>query len=159
MDSSAAEAPTPSERKDDTAPSTSNKTARGGDGPKSNKASLKRKAGETKNAKTKKAKKARVSRPAQLGYTVHQGEDMLLVISSSTSQYDGSAWKPQKKGGKKKKLAKGKLKAAKKKKKPTVRAKPKPARNPVPKPEEGAAVLCHRSQRITDGGKVYLRRC
>ncbi|XP_034455562.1 F-box/LRR-repeat protein 6 isoform X1 [Hippoglossus hippoglossus] len=141
MDSSAAEASTPSERKDDTAPSTSNKTARGGDGPKSKKASLKRKAGEPNNAKTKKQKKARVSRPARLGYTVHQGEDMLLVISSSTSQYDGSAWKPQKKGGKKKKLAKGKLKVAKKEKKPTVRAKPKPASNPVPKPEEGAAVF------------------
>ncbi|CAB1447261.1 unnamed protein product [Pleuronectes platessa] len=107
MDSSAAEASTPNERKDDAAPSTSTKTARGGDGPKSKKASLKRKAGETKNAKTKRPKKARVFRPAQLGYTVHQGEDMLLVMASSTSQYDGSVWRPQKKGGKKKKLAKG----------------------------------------------------
>ncbi|XP_019959939.1 F-box/LRR-repeat protein 6 [Paralichthys olivaceus] len=140
MDSSAAEASTHSERKDDTAPSTSNKTAPGGDGPKSKKASLKRSAGKIKNAKTKKRKKAPVSRSSQLGYTVHQGEDMLLVISSTTSQYDGSAWKPQKKGGKKKKLAKGKLKAKKIKKKPTVRAKPKPASNPVTNTEEDITV-------------------
>uniref|UniRef100_A0A8D3BCG1 F-box domain-containing protein n=1 Tax=Scophthalmus maximus TaxID=52904 RepID=A0A8D3BCG1_SCOMX len=140
MDSSGAEASTHSESKDNIAPSTSNIPGQGGDGPKSKKASLKRSAGEPKNAKkTKKQKKARVSRPAQLGYTVHQGEDMLLVISSSTSQYDGSAWMPPKKGRKKKKLVKGKLKAKPIKKKKTVRAKAALANNPVIKTQEAAA--------------------
>ncbi|XP_022599772.1 F-box/LRR-repeat protein 6 isoform X2 [Seriola dumerili] len=110
MDSSEAEASTHSERKEDTVPSTSNLSGQGEEGPKSEKASLKRKSREPTNAKSKKQKKARVSRPAQLGYTVHQGEDMLLVISSTTSQYDGSAWTPQKKGSKKKKPTKRKLK-------------------------------------------------
>lgn len=139
MDSSDAEAPTHSERKDDTAPSTSNISGQGVDGPTSKKVSLKRNSGEPTKAKTKKQKKARVSRSAQLGYTVHQGEDMLLVISSATSHYDGSVWTPQKKGSKKKRLTKGKLKAKQIKKKKTVRSKPKPANNPVTKTEEDAA--------------------
>lgn len=136
MDSSEAEPLTQSERKEDTAPSTSNTSAQGEDGPKPKKASLKRTTGKSSNAKAKKQKKARVSRPAQLGYTVHQGEDMLLVISSTTSQYDGSAWTPPKKGSKKKKLTKGKKKTVQIKKKKTVRAKPKPANNPVAKEKE-----------------------
>uniref|UniRef100_A0A3P8VHC5 F-box and leucine rich repeat protein 6 n=1 Tax=Cynoglossus semilaevis TaxID=244447 RepID=A0A3P8VHC5_CYNSE len=52
--------------------------------PKSNTAPLKRKSADSKNVKTKKKKKARVSRSAQLGYTVQQGEDMLLVISNAS---------------------------------------------------------------------------
>lgn len=137
MDSFEAEPSTHSERKEDTAPSTSNTSGQGEDGPKPKKASLKRTAGKPTNAKAKKQKKARVSRPAQLGYTVHQGEDMLLVISSTTSQYDGSAWTPPKKGSKKKKkLAKGKKKTVQIKKKKTVRAKPKPPNNPVFKEKE-----------------------
>ncbi|XP_070840330.1 F-box/LRR-repeat protein 6 [Chaetodon trifascialis] len=137
MDSSDAEALTRSERSEDTAPSTSNSPALAEDGPKPKKVSpLKRAAGKPTNAKAKKQKKARVSRPAQLGYTVHQGEDMLLVISSTTSQYDGSAWTPPKKGTKKKKkLTKGKVKAAQMKKK-TARAKPKLENNPVAKEKE-----------------------
>uniref|UniRef100_A0A3B4XZE0 F-box and leucine rich repeat protein 6 n=1 Tax=Seriola lalandi dorsalis TaxID=1841481 RepID=A0A3B4XZE0_SERLL len=89
----------------------------------------------------KRRKSAEVSRPAQLGYTVHQGEDMLLVISSTTSQYDGSAWTPQKKGSKKKKLTKRKLKGNQIKKKKTVCAKPKPANDPVTKTEEDVALF------------------
>nr|XP_057903612.1 F-box/LRR-repeat protein 6 isoform X2 [Doryrhamphus excisus] len=56
-------------------------------------------------------KKARVNRVAQPNYTVHEGEDMLLVISSSTAQYDGSAWAPKRKGCKKRKVTKGKGKS------------------------------------------------
>ncbi|XP_040910169.1 F-box/LRR-repeat protein 6 [Toxotes jaculatrix] len=141
MDSTEAEASSHSERKDDTAPSTSNTSGQGKDGPKSEKASLKRKAGEPTNAKAKKKKKARVSRSVKLGYTVHQGEDMLLVISSSTSQYNSSAWTPKKKGSKKKKLTKGKLKSNQIKKKKTVCAKPKLVNNPVTKTEEDAALF------------------
>ncbi|XP_071356235.1 F-box/LRR-repeat protein 6 [Trachinotus anak] len=148
MDSSEAQASTQGEREDDTAPSTSNTSDQGEDGPKTKKATLKRKSSEPTNAKKKKQKKARVSRPAQLGYTVHQGEDMLLVISSTTSQYDGSAWMPQKKGSKKKKLTKQKLKANQIKKKKTVCAKPKPASNPVRKTEEDAALFV--PQKATD---------
>ncbi|XP_061679569.1 F-box/LRR-repeat protein 6 isoform X2 [Syngnathoides biaculeatus] len=51
-----------------------------------------------------KKKKARANRTAQPSYTVHQGEDMLLVISSSTSQYDGSLARFKKKRGRKKKI-------------------------------------------------------
>ncbi|GLD59371.1 F-box/LRR-repeat protein 6 [Lates japonicus] len=141
MDSSEAGASTRSERKEDVAPSTSNTSGQREEGPKLKKVSLKRNSGEPTNAKTKKPKKARVFRSAQPGYTVHQGEDMLLVISSTTSQYDGSAWKPPKKGTKKKKLAKGKLKANQVKKKKTVCAKPKPASNLVTKTEEDAALF------------------
>ncbi|XP_049458613.1 F-box/LRR-repeat protein 6 [Epinephelus fuscoguttatus] len=137
MDSPEAEASAHSETRGDTTPSTSNTSGQGEDGPKLKKAALKRTTGNLTDAKTKKRKKARVSRPAQLGYTVHQGEDMLLVISSSTSQYDGSAWTPPKKGSKKKKkLTKGKVKASQIKKKKTVRAKPKVDNSPVAKEKE-----------------------
>nr|XP_057903613.1 F-box/LRR-repeat protein 6 isoform X3 [Doryrhamphus excisus] len=61
--------------------------------------------------KAKMKKKARVNRVAQPNYTVHEGEDMLLVISSSTAQYDGSAWAPKRKGCKKRKVTKGKGKS------------------------------------------------
>lgn len=118
MDSSEAETLTHAERRGDAAPSML-RTSGAEDG--SNKASLKRTTG--KPAKAKKAKKARVSRPAQLGYTVEQGEDMLLVISSATSQYDGSAWTPPKKGSKRRKLTKVKGKVVKKKR--SLCAKPK----------------------------------
>lgn len=139
MDSPEAEASAHSETRGDTTPSTSNTSGQGEDGPKPKKAALKRTTGNLTDAKTKKRKKARVSRPAQLGYTVHQGEDMLLVISSSTSQYDGSAWTPPKKGSKKKKkLTKGKVKASQIKKKKTVRAKPKVDNSPVAKEKEDA---------------------
>ncbi|KAG7231928.1 hypothetical protein INR49_010089 [Caranx melampygus] len=150
MDSSEAEASTHSDKKQDAAPSSSNAPSSSGpgeDGPKSKKMSVKRKSTETKNAK--KRKKPRVFRPARPSYTVHQGEDMLLVISSTTSQYDGgSAWKPQKKGSKKKKLIKKKLKVNETKKKRTIRATPKPAAVPVTKTEEESALFV--PQRATD---------
>lgn len=139
MESSEAEALSHSERKEDTAPSTSNTSGQGEDGPKPKKGTLKRTTGKPPNSNVKKRKKARISRPARLGYTVHQGEDMLLVISSSTSHYDGSAWTPAKKGGKKKKLTKGKVKKAaqiKKKRKKTALAKPKLASYPVASEKE-----------------------
>ncbi|XP_028285946.1 F-box/LRR-repeat protein 6 [Parambassis ranga] len=132
MDTSGAESSAQSDKKEDRAPS-----VQGKDGPKPKKASLKR----TKDTKNfKKHKKARVSRPARLGYTVHQGEDMLLVISSATSQYDDSSWVPKKKGNKKKKLSKAKSKAKQAKKK-TVSAKPVAATKPAVKEEEGTG-LC-----------------
>ncbi|XP_070702096.1 F-box/LRR-repeat protein 6 [Pempheris klunzingeri] len=139
MDPSEAEASAQTERKEDGAPSTSNTS--GQDGPKPTKVSLKRTSGKPLNAKAKKQKRARVSRPAQLGYTVHQGEDMLLVISSTTSQYHGSAWTPPKKASKKKKLIKGKRKAIQIKKKKTARAKPKLANNPVAKEKEDTVLF------------------
>ncbi|KAK5883205.1 hypothetical protein CesoFtcFv8_019563 [Champsocephalus esox] len=143
-----AEAPTHSERSEDTTPSTSSTSGQGEDGPKTKKVSLKRTTSKPTNAKSKKRKKARVSRPVPLGYTVHQGEDMLLVISSSTSQYDGSAWTSQKKGSKKKKLTKGKGKASQIKKKKTVRPKPKVANNPVVKENEDTNLFV--PQKTTD---------
>ncbi|KAF3834280.1 hypothetical protein F7725_025484 [Dissostichus mawsoni] len=152
-----AEAPTHSERSEDTTPSTSSTSGQGEDGPKTKKASLKRTTSKPTNAKAKKRKKARVSRPVPLGYTVHQGEDMLLVISSSTSQYDGSAWTPQKKGSKKKKLSKGKGKASQIKKKTTVRPKPKVANNPVVKEKEDTNLFVPQKQQTTDGVRVSLR--
>nr|XP_046272844.1 F-box/LRR-repeat protein 6 isoform X2 [Scatophagus argus] len=121
-DSSGAEALSHSEKREYTTPSTS---GQGEDGPKPKKVSLKRTTGNVTNAKAKKQKRTRASRPAQLGYTVHQGEDMLLVISSTTSQYAGSAWTPPKKRSKKRKLAKGKVKGTPIKKKKTALAKPK----------------------------------
>lgn len=126
------------ERKEDTVPSTSHGPAQGEGEPKSNKSSLKRSSGEPGKAKAKKQRKTRVSRSAQVGYTVHQGEDMLLVISSTTSHYNESVWTLKRKGSKKqkKKVAKGKLKANQIKKKKTICAKPKPANNAVIKPEE-----------------------
>ncbi|XP_056275687.1 F-box/LRR-repeat protein 6-like [Pseudoliparis swirei] len=148
MDSPEAVASTHSERREDTAPSTSNTSGQGEDGPtKPRKASLKRTNSKPTNAKAKKPKKARASRPAQLGYTVHQGEDMLLVISSSTSQYAGSAWKPPKKGGKKKKL-KGKAKPIKKTKTQRTTTTPKLANKPVAKETEDTRLFV--PQKATD---------
>lgn len=134
MDASEAEASTQNQGKEEGASS-----AQGDAGAKPQKASLKRAA----DAKAKKKhKKARVSRPARPGYTVHQGEDMLLVISSSTSQYDGSVWTlKKKKGSKKKKLAKGKGKASQVKKKKPVNANPKLESKPVIEKEEKVANL------------------
>uniref|UniRef100_A0A3P8TJW5 F-box domain-containing protein n=1 Tax=Amphiprion percula TaxID=161767 RepID=A0A3P8TJW5_AMPPE len=127
MEASEAEASTQSDRKEDGAPS-----GRGEDGPQTKKASLKR----TRNTKAKKTKKPRVSRTFQPGYTVHEGEDMLFVISSSTSQYNYSAWVPKKKGRRKKAAAGGKLKGTQVKTKKAVRAKPKLENKPVTKEEE-----------------------
>ncbi|XP_010782168.1 F-box/LRR-repeat protein 6 [Notothenia coriiceps] len=141
-----AEAPTHSERSEDTTPSTSSTSGQGEDGPKTKKSSLKRTTSKPTNAKAKKRK--RVSRPVPLGYTVHQGEDMLLVISSSTSQYAGSAWTPPKKGSKKKKLTKGKGKASQIKKQKTVHPKPKVANNPVVKKKEDTNLFV--PQKTTD---------
>uniref|UniRef100_A0A3Q2WYV4 F-box and leucine rich repeat protein 6 n=1 Tax=Haplochromis burtoni TaxID=8153 RepID=A0A3Q2WYV4_HAPBU len=134
MDASEAEGSTQNQGKEEGASS-----AQGDAGARPKKASLKRAA----DAKAKKKhKKARVSRPARPGYTVHQGEDMLLVISSSTSQYDGSVWTlKKKKGSKKKKLAKGKGKASQVKKKKPVNAKPKLESKPVKEKEEKVANL------------------
>lgn len=129
MDSTEAEVATHGEGSKDTVPSTSNVSDQGQHGPKLNKASLKRKSGTASNHKAKKHKKARVKRSARPSYTVHEGEDMLLVISSSASQYGDSTWAPKKKGSKKKKLSKGKGKTVQIKKKKIVRAKPKLANN------------------------------
>ncbi|XP_028316503.1 F-box/LRR-repeat protein 6 [Gouania willdenowi] len=89
--------------------------------------------GERKEVKT--SRKAALKRTAgtkpkrkktpRLDYTVQQGEDMLLVISNPMPDYEGSAWAPKKKGGKKKAAAtaKGKNKTEnnmKKKVKPKV---------------------------------------
>lgn len=148
MDSCEAEASAHNERQEDAAPSTSNTSGQSEDEPKSKTSSLKRSAGKPTNTKAKKQKKARVSRSAQVGYTIHQGEDMLLVISSTTSNYNGSAWTPNKKRSKKKKLSKGKLKAIQIKKKKTVRAKPKAENNPVVKKEEDTTVFV--PQKTTD---------
>ncbi|XP_060916504.1 F-box/LRR-repeat protein 6 [Labrus mixtus] len=129
MDSSETQPLPSSDSREDTAPSTSKTSGQHGqDAPKPKKASLKRTTGEPKNAKSKKRKKPRVSQP---GYRVEQGEDMLFVISSTTSQYEGSAWKPPKKGSKKKKLTKGKSKAGQSGRKKTVRA-PKPKLEAIP---------------------------
>ncbi|CAK6971561.1 F-box/LRR-repeat protein 6 isoform X2 [Scomber scombrus] len=125
MDSTEAEVAAHGEESKDTVPSTSNVSDQGEHGPKSTRASLKRNSGSATNRKAKKRKTTRVKRSSQPSYTVHEGEDMLLVISSSTSQYDGSAWVPKKKGSKKKKLVKGKGKTVQIKKKKPVSAKPK----------------------------------
>ncbi|XP_036948581.1 F-box/LRR-repeat protein 6 [Acanthopagrus latus] len=150
MDSSEAGALAYSERKEDIAPSTSNTLGPEEDEPKPKKVSRKRTAVNPPNAKAKKPKKARVSRPAQLGYTVHQGEDMLLVISSTTSQYGESAWTPPKKKGskKKKKLTKGKVKAVQTKKKKKPIAKPKLANNPVAEEKRDTNLVM--AQTVTD---------
>lgn len=131
MDSSAAETQTHAETADGSAPSTSNTSGLREDGSKSNKESLKMTTNKPVIKKSKKQQKARVSRTAHLGYTVQQVEDMLLVISSSTSQYDGSVWTPPKRGNKKRKLNKGKGKAIQIKKKKDVCAKPKIQRHPT----------------------------
>lgn len=86
------------------------------------------------DATAKKPKKARVSRTARPSYTVHEGEDMLLVITNA--QYEGSAWTPKRKGSKKKKAAPGKTKANQILKKKTVRVKPKPETKPATEEEE-----------------------
>lgn len=148
MDPSEAEASAHSERQEDAAPSTSNTSGQSKDEPKSKTSSLKRRAGKPTNAKAKKQKKARVPRSAQVGYTIHQGEDMLLVISSTTSHYNGSAWTPPRKKSKKKKLSKGKLKASQIKKRKTVRSKPQVENNPVVKMEEDTTVFV--PQKTTD---------
>lgn len=148
MDSCEAETSADSKRQEDAAPSTSNTSGQSEDEPKAKTSSLKRSAGKPTNAKAKKQKKARVSRSAQVGYTVHQGEDMLLVISSTTSHYNGSAWTPHKKRSKKKKVSKGKTKASQIKKKKTIHAKPKAENNPVVKTEKDTTVLV--PQKTTD---------
>lgn len=133
MDSSAAESQTHSSTREGSTPTTSSAASSaassrlglGDDGSNLNKASLTRTVSKPANMKSRKPRKARVSRLAQLGYTVQQGEDMLFVISSSTSQYDGSAWTPPKRGSKKRKLTKGMGKVIQIKKKKAVYTKPK----------------------------------
>lgn len=93
------------------------------------KPSLKRKSETAQKKAKKKPKKSRSARTAQLGYTVHQGEDMLLIVSNSSSQYEHSPWVKPKKGKKKKKLVKNKKGSVQTKKKKTVRPKPKPVTN------------------------------
>ncbi|XP_017297550.1 F-box/LRR-repeat protein 6 [Kryptolebias marmoratus] len=126
MEASVSETSNQSERKEE-----SEASGHGEDGPKSKKTALKRKS----EVKTKKQKKARVSRP---DYTVHQGEDMLLVISNASSQYVGSVWTSKKKGSKKRKALKGKLKKKKNqiKKRKSVCEKPKVENQPVKKDDE-----------------------
>lgn len=76
------------------------------------------------NAK-KKDKKPRVSSSAQPNYTVHQGEDMLLIVSNSTSPYEDLLSWLFKSNGSKEKLAKGEAK--------TLHAMPKLKNKPVMK--------------------------
>ncbi|KAM3838177.1 F-box/LRR-repeat protein 6-like, partial [Diretmus argenteus] len=114
----------------DTTPSTSGTSSQAKTGERTKKASLKRKSNVPTGAKAKKQKKATVNRPARPSYTVQEGEDMPLVISQS-SQYDNIAWRPKKKGSRKKKHIKGKAKAIQNKAKKTVRAKPKLPNNPL----------------------------
>lgn len=92
------------------------------------KPSLKRKSGTTQKKGGKKPRKSRAPRTSQLGYTVHQGEDMLLIVSCGSSQSEGSAWVKPKKGKKKKKLVKNKKGSVQTQKKKTVRPKPKPVK-------------------------------
>ncbi|XP_068190001.1 F-box/LRR-repeat protein 6 [Antennarius striatus] len=148
MDSPESEAVGNSEKDDGTAPRIPNTSGQEVDGPKPQKTSLKRTAGNPMKAKAKKLKKARVSRPAQLGYTVQQGEDMLLVISSTTSQYDGSAWTLPKKKRKKKKLKKGKAKTVQIKKKKSTCSKPRPDNNPVASSKEETNLFVQTTERV-----------
>uniref|UniRef100_A0A096LXK4 F-box and leucine rich repeat protein 6 n=1 Tax=Poecilia formosa TaxID=48698 RepID=A0A096LXK4_POEFO len=53
--------------------------------------------------KARKAKRARVSRPA---FTIQQGEDMLLYISNTSSQSEGLLWTSRRKNVSKAKLLK-----------------------------------------------------
>lgn len=132
MDSSVAQCSAHCENDNETLPSSSTASDQATNIPKSNTAPLKRKSADSKNVKTKKKKKARVSRSAQLGYTVQQGEDMLLVISNASSLYDGaSVWMTKRKGSKKRKFSKGKSKTQQVRRKNTARAKPTPDANPV----------------------------
>lgn len=144
MDSSAAETQTHAERRDGSAPSTSSASGLREDGAKSNKESLKRTTSKLTNTKSNKQRKARVSRTAHRGYTVQQVEDMLLVISSSTSQRDGSVWTHPKRGNKKRKLNKGKGKAIQIKKKKEVCAKPK-LRSPPALSEDSSMYVAQNS--------------
>lgn len=107
MDSCAAEGRAHASTGEGSTPATSSGPALGDDGPDLNKASLTTTASKPANMKSKKPRRARVPRAAPLGYTVQQGEDMLFVIPSSTSQSDGSAWTPPKRGSKRRKLPKG----------------------------------------------------
>ncbi|XP_036070016.1 F-box/LRR-repeat protein 6 [Oryzias melastigma] len=116
MEASGSEASSQSQREEQNAP-----TGQGEDGSKLKKAHLKR----TLSTKKKKTKKAAVSRSARVNYTVHQGEDMLLVISNASSQYDDSVWAPKRKGSKKKKLSRENTKNIQTKRKRTVCAKRK----------------------------------
>lgn len=116
MEASGSEASSQSQREEQNAP-----TGQGEDGSKLKKAPLKR----TLSTKKKKTKKASVSRSARVNYTVHQGEDMLLVISNASSQYDDSVWAPKRKGSKKKKLSRENTKTIQTKRKRTVCAKRK----------------------------------
>lgn len=124
MEASVSDASNQRERKEET-----QAAGQGEHGTKSKKTSLKRKS----EVKTKKQKKARLSRP---DYTVHQGEDMLLVISNASSQYIGSVWTPKKKGSKKKKTLKGKVKQNPVKKRKSVQEKPKVGIKPAKEEDE-----------------------
>ncbi|XP_030597717.1 F-box/LRR-repeat protein 6 [Archocentrus centrarchus] len=137
MDASEAEASTENERTEEHTASAQE------DGrEKSKKACLKRAAGaNTKKKKStkvylkrapdanvkKKPKKARVSSSAQPNYTVHQGEDMLLIVSNSSSPYEDLISWLFKRNGSKEKLAKGEAKP--------LHAMPKLENKPVMKEE------------------------
>ncbi|KAJ8000287.1 hypothetical protein DPEC_G00203270 [Dallia pectoralis] len=82
----------------------------------------KRKSFVPSDVKPKKRKKPKVSRTPKLGYTVEQGEDMLLIISN-TNQYE-NIWRPNTKG--RKKSIKGKAKDTKAKTKNKSKAPKKP---------------------------------
>ncbi|KAF7647187.1 hypothetical protein LDENG_00176190 [Lucifuga dentata] len=116
------------------APSTSEASSQRKDGSSqgAKKTSLKRKSSMTTSPNAKKKIKAKPKRTAGPGYTIQEGEDMLLLISN-TSQYDNLTWRPIKKEKRKKKLSKGKVKMLKTTKKKTVPAKPKVTNNPVGK--------------------------
>lgn len=108
----------------------------------------KRKSHVLRDAKPKKKKKAKVSRPPRLGYTVEQGEDMLLIISN-TNQYD-NIWRPKAKGRKKKKILKGKAKVTPAKKKNTVLPKGKATKKPLIKKGELEPTLQHHQEECFD---------
>ncbi|CAB1321214.1 unnamed protein product [Coregonus sp. 'balchen'] len=104
----------------------------------------KRKSDVLRNAKPKKKTKPKVSRPPRLGYTVEQGEDMLLIISN-TNQYD-NIWRPNAKRRKKKKILKGKAKVTQAKKKNTVFPKGKATKKPLIKRGELERTLQHHQE-------------
>lgn len=95
---------------------------------------LKRKANASIGAKPKKKKRAKMNRPANPGYTIQEGEDMLLIISN-TNQYDNLSWRPRK-GGKNKKRIKGKTKVAQPTKKKAVLSKRVQTKKPLPRSVE-----------------------
>lgn len=123
------------------APSTSKASSQGKDESSqgSKRTSLKRKSTVGASPNAKKKKKAKIKRTARLGYTVQEGEDMLLLISN-TSQYDNLTWRPKKKGSRKKKLSKGKVKGVQTKKRTTVPTKPKVTNNAVAKEVENTSL-------------------